>query len=291
MKRAIRLGKDNKDFYRGETVYFGTKHQKDRALRQALDSIGLKCEVVAVDTDKFGTFSGELERQGSVRETLRKKIEAVYLARPEARFTLASEGSFGPHPLIGLVQSDHEALLLVDRMLQIEIYVEEISTATNMGEIEIAFEDNFYAFLEETGFPDHGIIVKPKGNSLVVLKDFRNKTALEQAIAEAFLLSPEKKVILSSDMRACFNPTRLKVIENTGLKLVKALTSFCPKCNIPGFAVTKWIPGLPCEECSLPTAVTKEVVWSCIKCDCSERKARPDGLLSISAYNCQFCNP
>lgn len=290
-KKVTRLDKDNKHPFSGETVYFATKHSKEQTLAPLLSKIGLLCVVADVDTDKFGTFSGEVARVGSVRDTLRLKIGAAAEVNPKARFFLASEGSFGPHPLIGFVQSDHEALLFVDRKLKTEIYVEEVSTETNHSEIEFGPRDDLQSFLNQIGFPEHGIIVKPKGNNQIVYKGLQSFRTVGQAIIDAFMLSSEAKVILSTDMRACFNPTRMKVIEKVGEKLIESLNSLCPKCKTPGFAISQGIPGLPCEECGEPSRISKDVLWSCVKCDHSEQKVRPDGIVKISAAECEYCNP
>lgn len=285
------MDRDNKHPFSGETVYFATKHSKEQTLAPLLSKIGLLCIAADVDTDKFGTFSGEVERVGSVRDTLRIKIGAAAEVNPKGRFFLASEGSFAPHPLIGFVQSDHEALLFVDRKLKTEIYVEEVRTETNHSEIEFGPRDDLQSFLNKIGFPEHGIIVKPKGNSQIVYKGLQFFHALGQAIIDAFMLSSEAKVIISTDMRACFNPTRMKVIEKVGQKLIDSLNSFCPKCKTPGFAISRGIPGLPCEDCGEPSRTSKEVLWSCVKCDHSEQKPRPDGIVKISAAECEHCNP
>ena len=58
-----------------------------------------------------------MERKCSIRDTLRLKTDAVFNIKPDARIAIESEGSFGPHSIIGLVQSDHEALMLVDKEL------------------------------------------------------------------------------------------------------------------------------------------------------------------------------
>lgn len=285
------MGKDNNPNYGGEKVFFATKHSKETVLKPILAKLGLECIRLAVDTDRFGTFSGEVERVGTVRETLRLKTNAAVKLQPEARFFLASEGSFGPHPLIGFVPSDHEALLFIDTKLATEIYVEEISIETNLTEVEFGPSDDLNAFLKQIGFPEHGLIVKPKGNTLVVYKNLQNMHSLGQAIIDSFQASPEAKVILSTDMRANFNPTRMKVIEKAGTKLVEALASLCPTCETPGFSISSSIPGLPCEDCKLPTRITKNVIWSCVKCSYTVQKERPDGLQKISAANCDFCNP
>ena len=290
-KKATRLDKDNKHPFSGESVFFATKHSKEKVLAPVLEKMGLKCICADVDTDRFGTFSGEVERVGGVREALRLKTVEAAKVNPDSRFLLASEGSFGPHPFIGFLQSDHEALLFVDRELNTEIYVEEISTDTNHAEIEFGPHDDLQTFLKQIGFPEHGVIVKPTGNKDTVFKNLQTFQAVGQAIIDAFLVSTEPKVILSTDMRANFNPTRMKVIEKAGLKLMESLNSFCPECKTPGFAISNGIPGLPCADCGEPSRISKDVLWSCVKCSYSEQKARPDGMRTIPASDCEFCNP
>jgi hypothetical protein len=291
VKKGTYLDKNNKHPFNGECVFFATKHSKEKVLAPLLEQLGLKCIRSDVDTDVFGTFSGEVERAGGVRETLRLKTSAAATANPAARFLLASEGSFGPHPFIGFVQSDHEALLFADRKLNTEVYVEEISLETNHSEIEFGPSDDLYSFLKQIGFPEHGIIVKPKGRRDIVFKNLQTFQSVEQAITNASLVSADQKVILSTDMRANFNPTRMKVIEKVGLKLIESLNSFCLECQTPGFAISKGLPGLPCEECGEPSPISKDVLWSCVKCTYTELKARPDGVVAIPAAECEFCNP
>jgi hypothetical protein len=290
-KRATRLDKANRHPFCDETAHFATKHSKESVLSPLLSRIGMRCVRADVDTDRFGTFSGEVERVGGIRDTLRLKTDAAAKANPNARFLLASEGSFGPHPFIGLVQSDHEALLFVDRKLKTEIYVEEISIETNHSEIQFGPRDDLYAFLKQIGFPEHGVIVRPTGNRKTVFKNLLTFQAVGQAIIDAFLESTEAKVILSSDMRASFNPTRMRAIEKVGEKLIESLNSFCPECKTPGFAISKGIPGLPCEECGKLSRIAKDVLWTCVKCKYSAQTARPDGVRAIPASDCEFCNP
>lgn len=291
VKKATLLAKVNNHPFSGETVYFATKHSKEKVLHPLLSKIGMNCVRLDVDTDRFGTFSGEVERSGSVMDTLRRKTEAAAKLKPEARFLLSSEGSFGPHPFIGFVASDHEALLFIDRKLNTEIYVEEISTETNLAEIEFEASNDLHAFLKQIEFPEHGIIVKPMGDNSIVFKNLQTFQAVEQAIKDAFLISSEPKLILCTDMRANFNPSRMKVITKAGEKLIESLKSLCPGCKTPGYAIVKGIPGLPCEECGEPSRISKEVLWGCVKCDYSEQKERPDGERTISPAECDFCNP
>lgn len=290
-KRATRLGKVNKHPYDGQTVYLGTKHDKSIALAPHFEKIGMRCETVEVDTDEFGTFTGEVERKGTVKETLRKKVGAVLKLKPDARFVLASEGSFGPHPFVGFIQSDHEVLLFFDKRTGLEIFAEELSTDTNHDEIEFRPRDDLQNFLERVKFPSHGIIVRPKGNSSQVFKGLIDRRALGQAIIDSFLVSSEPKVILSTDMRASFNPSRMAVIGKAGEQLINRLTSFCPSCSVIGFGPCRAMIGLPCSHCGLATQVTKEIIYGCLSCHFEQTYPRPDGLKYADPAECDFCNP
>lgn len=285
------MGKVNRHPYRGATVYFATKHSKELALRPTLAKIGLKCVQVAIDTDQFGTFTGEVERKGSIKETLRKKTDAVFLKRPKARLAMASEGSFGPDPRSGIGRTDHEAILFVDKQLGIEVYAEEISTDTNHAEIEFGPRDDLHSFLKKVKYPKHAVIVRPKGVDGIVYKGLQSMYEVGQAVIDGFMASPEIKVLISTDMRANFNPTRMKVIKKTASKLVKRLNSFCPQCNTLGFWPTRTATGLICEGCGLETQVVKDLTWTCLKCTYKENRARHDGKTSVDPRECQFCNP
>jgi hypothetical protein len=53
-----------------------TKHGKESIFSPAFAEIGILVSVAVIDTDQFGTFSGEIERQGSPRETAERKARA-----------------------------------------------------------------------------------------------------------------------------------------------------------------------------------------------------------------------
>ena len=76
-----------------------TKHGKEKVIAPILErSLGVKVlSTTNLDTDRFGTFSGEVERKGTPLEVARAKCEAA-LKLTGADLAVASEGSFGPHP-------------------------------------------------------------------------------------------------------------------------------------------------------------------------------------------------
>lgn len=272
-------------------MHFGTKHGKAEVILPLLLDLGIKCETVVVDTDILGTFTGEIPRKGSVRETLRGKVKLVQAIYPNSELILASEGSFGPHPLIGTIQSNLESLFLYDSVNDIEIYVEELSSQTNHSELDIGPQDDFDLFLENAMFPDHHLIVRPLDKMPPIYKGVKSKIELEKFILDSFLQSEIGKVKISTDMRANHNPSRMKVIEMAGRKIVDALISFCPECNLPGFMIVRGVQGLICSGCETPSKVARSVVWSCRKCSFELEKPRPDGLRYLNPSECEYCNP
>lgn len=277
--------------FKGETVVFATKHGKEEILAPLLADIGMTCIQAEVDTDRFGTFTGEVERTGSVRETLRKKINAAAKIYLNGRFVLASEGSFDPHPILGLVQTDLEFLLLWDRELDLEIYAEFLCPNPIHDERVLGPKDDFRSALKSLGFPEHGVIVHPENRLTSVFKALHRERDVAQAMLDSFMASTTAKVVVADDLRACHNPNRRKAILDAGRLLLDKLKSFCPTCSHPGFATVRGIPGLPCSTCGEPSSVAKAVVCECVKCAFSEERSRPDGKLSIDLSECEFCNP
>ena len=96
-------------------VAFATRHGKETQLRAAFSEVlSWHIDVAAVDTDLFGTFTGDVPRRLSPRETAlakaRRGAEALGLARG-----LGSEGTIGPHPGIPFLTANHEILAFIDR--------------------------------------------------------------------------------------------------------------------------------------------------------------------------------
>ena len=277
--------------YAGLTVFFGTLHEKDRAVRPALEGLGIACRVVAVDTDRFGTFTGEIPRSGSIRETLRLKVRAVFEKEPDARLALASEGSFAPHPAFGFALCNHEALLLVDRLSEREFHSEVLSPRVRALELELSPRDDLAQALEKLGAPDHGVVVRPKDAPDPVVKGLRTFHGVARAMIDCFAESPEAKVILANDLRAHQNPTRMEGIARAAARLVEQLDSFCPGCKAIGFRPAVPEAGVPCSDCETPTAVLRGHTWACEACGHREFRPAENAPVSADPSRCPACNP
>lgn len=285
------MGRDSRHPFASKEVVFATKHEKEKILAPLFTELGLFLNPAQIDTDLLGTFSGEQPRKASVRDTLKAKIQMAADLHPSARFFLASEGSFIPHPFIGFINSNLETLLFFDKMENCEIYTEYLSTHVIAEEIEIDPHTNFQDFLKRNLFPSHGLIVRPADSFNTIYKGVRTEFELHQAILNCFMNSNNGKVLISTDQRAFQNPTRQKVIYQACLKMIESLNSLCPTCSYPGFSINDVINGLPCSECGFPAEIAKQVVYKCTKCKFIKVTDRPDGVHFTPPEQCQICNP
>ena len=112
-----------------------------------------------LNTDLFGTFSGEIERKQTPIEAAINKCTAT-MQLYNCDLAVASEGSFGPHTSIFFAPADEEFMVLMDTLNGLKIVTRHISTNTNFSGKEISNEDELLSFADIIGFPAHGIILK-----------------------------------------------------------------------------------------------------------------------------------
>lgn len=278
--------------YAGVKIALATKHNKEDVIAPAFYSkLGADIVVPQIDTDRLGTFSGEIEREGNALETAIKKARMA-MEITGLKFGLASEGSFGPHPLIPFLAYDSELIVFVDKQNDFILHEMIISEETNYR--HGVFTNIFAAlkFAEDCQFPSHAVILRPEPRkSKAVVKGIQNQTAFEAAFLQCHSLSVEGQVWVETDMRAQFNPTRMKVIGYLAEKLAARLATRCPSCNAPGWGQTGREAGLPCEMCGAPTEITAYEIFGCTKCSHREKFPKKDGLEVAPASQCQECNP
>ncbi|MEN9303598.1 MAG: hypothetical protein RL264_2027 [Bacteroidota bacterium] len=266
-----------------------SKHEKEKVMTPILE-LGLNAKVEVdknIDTDALGTFSGEVERIFSPTETLKQKCLLGKSFHPDVRYFIASEGSFGPHPNIPFVSCDDELVMLYDSQTDDHWIGRHLTTETNFNQLSAKTYSEIKEFAIKIGFPKHGLILKNKLSNQLI----KGITSWEE-LSDAFekLSSSHQEIIVETDMRALFNPTRMKAIESATKDLVVRLSSFCPECGFPGFHFVKTLSGLPCEWCHRPTKLSKGKVKTCQKCDHSEYEYVPKDQLASPEY-CNHCNP
>jgi hypothetical protein len=277
--------------FEGRNLLIATKHKKEIVISPLFQKeFGIHCFTSDVfDTDTLGTFSGEISRKEDALTTLRNKCILASKAT-NCDLIVASEGSFGAHPTIFFAHADEELVMLKDFKNDLEIVAREISMETNFNGQIINNEIELLEFAAKVSFPSHGVILKPEEkNYSKVVKGICSKQDLIENYHN--LKKDFGTVYAETDMRAMFNPTRMNVIEKATQKLIEKIKTLCPNCKTPGFDIVSAKPGLPCENCSLPTRSTLSYIYQCKKCLHLEEKMFPRGVQFEDPTYCDNCNP
>lgn len=282
------------DIFKNRTAVLITKHKKDEVIFPVLAQTGMNLKLLdTIDTDTFGTFTRDIDRKGTQMEAARYKALKAIEETGES-IAIASEGSFGAHPTIFFVPANVELVLFLDTLNGIEILGWEISTDTNFSHAVISNVKAAKDFAKQWGFPSHGMVVRPNincGNSSILFKGITCEKILKEAVTKSISASQDGKALIETDMRAVYNPKRMKVIEKATINLLNKIKSLCPKCHWPAFEITEWISGLPCEKCSLPTRGISKHIYQCKKCNHEKEIEYPDGEKYSDPRFCDFCNP
>ncbi len=279
--------------FRDSTVLFATNHGKSIAACEPFSRVlNSRVEELCIDSDKLGTFSGELERRGTMLDALRAKVQMARDKTSE-RFVLVSEGSFGSAHGFGIVAHGIEMLMLHDSKNGVEVIEQYVSWDTNYATATISTQSELETFLQKVQFGTHAIVVYPHGNlsGRTVRKGIHAREEANRAFSEARRASPTGTVVVLSDMRAHCNPTRMQAIGACCTLLADRLATQCPRCVSGGFGLVATIPGLPCQSCGAPTQRAKSEQHGCIRCGTRVEKPRSDGVDYADASECEWCNP
>lgn len=279
--------------YRDQRIAFGTMHRKQLQVAEPFASV-LAATVIApegLDTDQFGTFTGDVRRVATPAEAARGKAElgAAALGVPTA---LGSEASYGD--LAGIFVPVHEELLIfVDLDRGIEVIEGERTItrlpaprrARNLADAE--------AHLSGFGFPAHALVVRPASRHAAhpahLHKGITDRAELAHAVHRAAAASQDGYALLEADLRAHHNPTRQVVLRRLGRRLALRLRTTCPACGCPGYGRIATTPGLPCRACSRPTDLVRADVHGCPSCPRTDTETRP--VTTAEPVSCNGCNP
>jgi hypothetical protein len=282
------------DRFNGRVLGVASMHGKEQVIGPALMARLPLADVIAIpdlDTDRFGAFSGEVERGTDPRTA------CLHKARHGAEasgldLVIASEGSFGPYPPAPFISCDEEWLALVDLRDGTELVHRHVSLNTVFGGEECRSEGEVIAFAARMKFPEHQLVLKPtsawrQGDR--VLKGIGDRDTLLQG---ARILLPEHGAVwVESDLRAMANPTRMRVIGEAAEAFAADLARCCPACDLFHFAITQALSGLPCGLCGFPTRSTRAHLRECRGCGHRQEDAREDGKLMEDPTYCDLCNP
>jgi hypothetical protein len=277
--------------FEGRDLVIATKHSKEKVIAPIFErELGVKCFVAEhLDTDKLGTFTGEVVRKEDPITTARKKC-LLAMELTNCDMAIASEGSFGPHPSLFFAHADDEFLLFIDKKNNLEIVMRELSLETNFNGSVITSKSELHEFASRAKFPSHGLIVRKNGTDFInIEKGVTNWRKLAKLYTHFTKLYGSMYV--ETDMRAMYNPSRMAVIENATIKLAHKINALCPNCNTPGFGITAAKQGLPCDLCHLPTRSTLSHVYCCQKCSYTKDEKYPNKKQFEDPTYCDNCNP
>jgi hypothetical protein len=278
-------------------IALATQHGKERVMAKPLcHGLGLTVRCAEqVDTDAFGSFSGELPRPSDALTTCRLKAEAGMDALG-LDLGIASEGAFGPHPAVPLLPVGREWITFVDRRLNLVISEHAVSRSTNFSSCFGVSPAAIADWLQQVGFPSHALMLKSHDGEAGrtgpwLAKGVRCQKQLTELMAVAVQDSPVGLAWVETDMRAHCNPTRMASIRCLTFRLVRRLASPCPSCAAPGWGLMDTRVGLPCRWCGLATELVNVEVFGCAACGHTRQQPRRDGLTAAEPANCPYCNP
>ena len=289
--RPAPLGEADHVSYRGRRIGLLTQHGKERVISPELDrALGCRVEHVGgYDTDLLGTFTREIPRAGTQLEAARKKARTgmQLLGLP---LGLASEGSFGPDPVTGMIPWNVELIILIDDEQVLEV-IGVAQGGTNFSHLLTTSWEEAELFAHTRGFPEHQLVVRPAGgDDPRIRKGIASWEELAAVYSEAQVQSGSGHVLLETDVRAHANPTRMENIRHAAQDLTAKVRSLCPACAAPGFWTVERVAGLPCGQCRAPTNETREDVHGCLRCPHRLIRVRTDREHADPAH-CDYCNP
>ncbi len=243
-------------------VVIATMHRKELAIAPIVQtSLGVKVTVPQdFNSDLFGTFTRDIDRPANQVETAKLKAEKS-LELIEADLAIASEGSFFPHPMLG-IPYNREIVFLLDQKHNFTVYGEFLSTDTNFRHQEISSYEQAYDFALKVGFPDHAIVLMQDATTSAkeaIYKGITSEDLLKESVHELLKQSPQ--IHIETDMRSLYNPTRMNNIAKATEDLVRKLQQLCPNCGFVNFDVVERRKGMSCELCGLPTQVTRAHIY------------------------------
>lgn len=286
-----------------------TRHGKTPLLRDVLGGPGgLALRTVPVDTDRFGTFTGDRPRPGTAEQVVVAKAAA---GAREGRLALgaASEGSFGPDPALPLLVVQHELVALVDLRTGVAV----VGRASATADWAVGFEIGPHEPVREAvarlsahlGPAAPALVVRPEPLTSVadavtgehdrarlpgVSKGVVSPRQLLEAITRARGAPPTGAVRVESDLRAHVCPPRRPLIRRAAQDLARRLARLCTACGSPGTGPIDVVRGLPCRCCGTPTDASVAVVDACPACGHRTTRGTSPATIADPA-RCPSCNP
>ena len=283
--------------YAGRTAVLATKHGKVDQIGPAMRG-ALEMEVVgvAVDTDRFGTFSGEVARELSDLDCAVAKARLA-MTESQAELGMASEGTIGAHPAVPLLSVDQELVVLVDdrighvfsgRAASMEIVAisETVDTRSDFGALAVRADLPRHAVMVRPSVPPRDPVANVEHR---VFKGVCQVPDLIEAVTASCAASSLGQAEVTTDLRAHVCPSRQVVITEAASRLAVRLASRCRACRMPGWGLVDVVRGVPCGWCGRSVPLVRTEIDGCWHC--GVRLERPVSAVPADPGMCQWCNP
>ena len=268
------VGGTPRSSYDGRRVAFLTQHGKSKVVAPVLrQELGCTVELVSgYDTDRLGTFTRDIPREGTQIDAARRKAH------------------IGMDPVAGLLPWNVELRVWIDAEREPEVV--GLAQGSSVFAHLLTGEWNAIAgFAKQAGFPSHQLVVRPEGaEGRPVRKGVDTWADLEAAFRGALQQSTNGPAFVETDVRASANPARMLMIKRAAEDLARKLCSSCPECATPGFSKVERIGGLRCAYCEAPTKEMRAEVFGCAICEYRVIRERTDQQFA-DPDQCDYCNP
>jgi len=274
------------------TAVLATMHGKETVIAPIVQrELGLSIWVPDdFDTDQFGTFTRERARAGTQLEAARAKARAA-MEHYGYRVGIASEGSFGTHPQLGMLASNLEVVVLLDENWGIEVVGQARSGVRPQQAVVRSAEAAVQAALA-WGFPEQGVIVRRSPRShRGIHKELQTEAALRATVEQRLRVPWVRSVTLETDMRAHRCPARQATIAAATEDMARRYQQYCPECRAPGFVGTAVATYATCTRCRLPTDVPYQETRTCQRCAYTAVAATAGAAETVDPGQCARCNP
>lgn len=263
----------------------GTRHGKQDQFGPAFSGV-LGAHLVTpadLDTDQFGTFSGDVVRRGTAADAAAAKARLA-MEVCGLPLGLASEASYGTLPGSGW-PGHEEIAVFIDAEMGITV-VEGLRSMSVPGSSHTVSDSAEVPRYLLAGLPGQALIVRAEG--IEPIKGISDQVALQSAVASVAARSSDGLAIVEPDLRAHHNPTRRAVLITLAERLARRISAECPSCGSPGFGRVDAEYGLPCRFCGTPTPTVKRELHGCPRCSHTTAVPAADG--ADPAF-CPACNP
>lgn len=272
--------------YAGKKASLATMHGKLELISPQMNTLGLAVFTSPIDTDMFGTFTGDVARLHSPVDTaIAKAREGMWAS--STTLGIASEGSIGVQGFLPFV-ADVETVVFVDD--DEEFVLSETATSHQIVTHSWSLGHGLpqEADLERAGFPDHGLIVRTDADNVAITKGIHDLEELNRVVEQCWEMGATH-VSVESDLRAHHCPSRRPTIAEAARKLAERLSHTCPACNCPGWGLVDVVRGRECALCNGPTQGKIADVYGC--CRCPEQKTTLLDVPLADPSTCERCNP